>query len=630
MFAACSSDELVQEQGQPQWDADGNGYMAFNVALPKVEANSTRANDVFADGRDEEFAVKNMILLLFEGTSATEADAKLAQAYNISSDQLTFGNVTAQSVTSDRVIVQKIKEIKSSNVFAFVVLNKNNVFKVDNANTLYVNGEIVDNGTTFAALQGKVAKTGHYASEFGTDANGYLMMNSPLWTTNGGGADPNGGSMHILSTVNKSNIKSTKAEAAGAPAATVYVERAVAKVTMHQSNGVTKDENEVNTLFSWETTGWLLNNTNTESYVVRNVDVYKAPNAVTSLKSYSTTVVNPWRFVGHTATDHAGSGVGANSTDSWYRPYFAKDVNYNTPGAFHTDANPDFTGRTGANVFEDHPNTNDSHPLYCAENVFDVDHQVWSETTRAIVEVTLTKEAGSSYFTLNTNGDNNFLTEEYVKTKAYNENLGAFDAICSGAYNNLCTGTVNYAASEKTIVDNKVNVWYKGITVKAGLTATEIAQIHAVYPEVTDQTTAEAKFTELSNYVVDAVADLHLTYYAGGKAYYQARIKHFGDDLTPWNTWETGTKPASGDVAKIYPDNSSNRNGDYLGRYGVLRNNWYDLTVKKVSKIGFCSPKDLEKYISDNPNTPDDELENWIAIDVNILSWAKRTQDVAF
>lgn len=93
--------------------------------------------------------------------------------------------------------------------------------------------------------------------------------------------------------------------------------------------------------------------------------------------------------------------------------------------------------------------------------------------------------------------------------------------------------------------------------------------------------------------------------YAGGESYYIARIKHFGDDLTKW---KSGT----------YGEN----NLEYLGRYGVLRNNWYVLTVQSVSGPGYPSVPEVK------PNTPDDEDDNYINVSVKILDWAKRSQDV--
>ena len=117
-----------------------------------------------------------------------------------------------------------------------------------------------------------------------------------------------------------------------------------------------------------------------------------------------------------------------------------------------------------------------------------------------------------------------------------------------------------------------------------------------------------------------------ITKYVDGKSYYNIRIKHFGDDLTPWNTWEAAagkTAPSGSTIAEIYPNNDSNQAGDYLGRYGVLRNNWYNISVNKIRFLGEPVPNTTTW-----PGTPDDELDTFIAFKINILSWAKRTQSV--
>lgn len=92
-------------------------------------------------------------------------------------------------------------------------------------------------------------------------------------------------------------------------------------------------------------------------------------------------------------------------------------------------------------------------------------------------------------------------------------------------------------------------------------------------------------------------------YEKGVSYYYSAFIKHFGDDLTPF-TSGSYTAP------------------NHLGRYGVVRNNWYELTVTKVTGPG--SPEIPEP---DGGKTPDD-TESWIRCAINVLSWAKRSQAV--
>ena len=102
-----------------------------------------------------------------------------------------------------------------------------------------------------------------------------------------------------------------------------------------------------------------------------------------------------------------------------------------------------------------------------------------------------------------------------------------------------------------------------------------------------------------------AEAMVGINTYLRGVTYYIARVKHFGS-LTPWNSGESyGTD-----------------NVKYLGRYGMLRNNWYDLTVGNVYGPGYPGVPPVD------PNQPDDENEKYLSVSVKILSWAKRSDIV--
>ena len=117
--------------------------------------------------------------------------------------------------------------------------------------------------------------------------------------------------------------------------------------------------------------------------------------------------------------------------------------------------------------------------------------------------------------------------------------------------------------------------------------------------------------------------------YKGGVAYYQVRVKHFGDILTPWNSNEYKVDanhpeyaPKESTIATIYPNADDNRqDANYLGRYGMVRNNWYLISVGEI--VGFGSA-----VVPELPTHPDDELEEmYIKARINILSWAKRPQN---
>lgn len=114
----------------------------------------------------------------------------------------------------------------------------------------------------------------------------------------------------------------------------------------------------------------------------------------------------------------------------------------------------------------------------------------------------------------------------------------------------------------------------------------------------------EAFTTQVANLVNGGTNPLVISYYKDGYAYYDIKIQHFGDDQTPWaQDGQDGYTTAA----------------DFLGRYGALRNNWYDITVTGIKNIGSASVPDVT-------NKWDDPEDNYIAVSINILSWAKRTQ----
>lgn len=118
---------------------------------------------------------------------------------------------------------------------------------------------------------------------------------------------------------------------------------------------------------------------------------------------------------------------------------------------------------------------------------------------------------------------------------------------------------------------------------------------HDVTPEEVKAVNAKVGLTEKAG----------ISTYANGESYYIARIKHFGDALTPWSSGNYGTD-----------------NLKYLGRYGMLRNNWYELDVQSVSGPGYPDVPEVK------PSTKDDEDDKYIKVSVKILDWAKRSQSV--
>lgn len=579
MTASCSSNEDLGTAGSGTGTNEaGVGYVAFNINLPTQSGSSSRAgseNDQFDAGTPNEYDVKDATLLIFEGSS--ESSAQFKGAYTLNTAPWKDNGQTDNITTTSATIVKEIATPTSSDhCYALVVLNKNNVFTVDEtAKTITLKGKT-------AAFSGTYKNFAESLSEENLTNNGFYMANAPLASKAGGATDPTGAEIKTLANLDD-KIKETESEAKSAPAQ-IYVERGVAKVTMQNTSttpatvaGSTKSDGTSSVDF--KITSWVLDNTNKKTYLVRSTDGF---NDWTSLASNSPTLpaANKYRFVGSNA-------VAANL----YRTYFAKDANFDqtgnsaalTAGDLVTNPNPTFVDKFG-----------NDNPQYCFENTFDAACQNDQYTTRVLIKAKL--NSGDTFYVFN--GDQNTI---YPIDKVKNE-IKKYYLIENEAWikANVTPATgkseVNGDDLDVEITDAAGKVSITSITFKSGVTVSSSATVPTNYDEVLKR--------------IGTIDE-----YKDGESYYFVRIKHFGDDMTPWNKDET-TKPSN---LSVYPDD--NQAGNYLGRYGVLRNNWYDIAVTGVKGLGSATVPSVTPYT-------DDELKSYIAVKINVLSWAKRSQNV--
>lgn len=234
-------------------------------------------------------------------------------------------------------------------------------------------------------------------------------------------------------------------------------------------------------------------------------------------------------------------------------------------------------------------------PQYCLENTFDIKHMLQGQTTRVVFKATYKPDGitkGHTFYKIGNSTDlwseENLKTQ--IKTVALNV-MGITKAEEQAKYDvDLSKGSnISGVAGHQHLVKAE-NITYSG---EAASSQVKPAAITAINEKLG---------------LSDAAG---ISTYLNGEAYYIARIKHFGDVQTPWN---------EGD--ETYGANDATQNNKYLGRYGVLRNNWYELTVNSVSGPGTPDVPTIK------PDVPDDESYKYISVSVKILSWAKRSQSV--
>ena len=127
---------------------------------------------------------------------------------------------------------------------------------------------------------------------------------------------------------------------------------------------------------------------------------------------------------------------------------------------------------------------------------------------------------------------------------------------------------------------------------------------------------------------LDVKTDLpQITFYKDGVVYYSVLVRHFDNPELGYDEGEvTGTKGAfrlpyeDGYVASA-DARDQNADKNYLGRYGMVRNNWYEIHLTSATGPGSPTPPTPG-------NTPDDDPDPYyLNCKINILTWAKRTQN---
>lgn len=400
----------------------------------------------------------------------------------------------------------------------------------------------------------------------------FYMANAPLK----GSAD----SPATLVSIDKNKIYASEAEAkkdASKCAATVYVERGVAKMTVADPGTITVKDKATNT--DTESTvkfsKWALDITNQKTYAVHNID---------GLKSDFGDI---WK------TDPSNRFIGTNN-----RVYWGKDPNYDKDELKLADEavakrKDEFNFITATSeINKDFTNATITNPVYCLENTFNLTNMYQGQTTRVIFKAKYTPKDGlaetdGTFYTI---GNMTTILNE-TKLKAAVE-AAATSVLpgCTVDYTNL-KNEGSHVITLADIKDASGTPLVAG-TDYSGKTGTEI--VKAINDKL-----------GLTDGAGHAEAMVGINTYLNGVTYYIARVKHFGA-LTPWNS------------GKSYGTD----NGKYLGRYGMLRNNWYELQVGNVYGPGYPGVPPVD------PTLPDDENEKYLSVSVKILSWAKRSDTV--
>lgn len=595
MMAACSDtlDEGSGNGNSNEYVGD-KGYVNIGINLPTTP--STRANDSFEDGLADEYKVSDVIIALFYDTQKKSGESNATCKYAFKLNSANFipsgdetGNVTTLYASGVRMI-----EAPENHVYALAIVNPTSNFTVTTVDDEEQNAQDAGDAvlTTTLGITGvtdditleklnAVATINSIDDVTKKEPTAYFMMtNAPIASSETFTYGSASGDFKVT-TLAPITVYNNKATAEGAEKDNpIYVERVVAKTQVKIGDNSTDGSLDVTsdvTAYQGakvQFEGWKLQNTNKKYYPVRKVT--------------DATIADwaDWAAFTPSPSISAGNNRFFGTTAKPYRTYWGIDPNYATdPGNdYNVYNNEDNTiGDDDWNSVG--YNTTASQIEYCLENTTTAKTMQNNRLTSVILKGIFTlKDAGADtdFFMIN-NTSAIYTEEEFLKvaTAALKDD----NALFSGASLQLNTG----------------------LTSGADITTWEEVQNLLV---ITNGTSGQLTENQAKAILNSSAIGGNIKYYKGGVTYYYATvIRHFDESEAPLGS-------VSITSAENYVE------ADHLGRYGVLRNNWYELTINSVSGPG-------EPEIPDGGGTnPPDKTASYINCEINVLSWAKRSQSV--
>ena len=587
-MTACSSDD--DTNGQPEVDIlsrfnnEGKAWMSLQIPLGSQMA--TRANDFgFDDGLDGEWKVKDAYILIFAG--ASESAAKFASAYKVESPTL---NTSAyEQITATVTFPINDANINTGDkLYVFALLNNNSsAITSFAANSItFANGgseKIINSSSTLSDLKAVTI------SSFKDNNDYFLMTNATLADAPSANA-----SLSILVEMPASYFFPTEALAEAHPAGHIFVERLAAKATVvvdrltnHYVLG-----NEYATFVN-EDLMFALDNYNTSSYACQLL------NGVTYGRFVESKAVEPYYPLR-------------------YRIYWAEDANYD--------------GKNGL-IYKDHANKdqipwsalgNDS-PQYCAENTFNVANMKDDCTTSVLVRLQLNK--GGDFYTTSVTGSD-------IVFQPPGQELEEQGTSASSSFSRTRSNKVPYSGGENyATIDEYLRQWLmetnsdfrewvnkyaagevKHVEIKLTNDASTGTATVGDVTQTARTSGAGATAFEVLNLRSYFANNIALKFYENGYCYYRVLIRHFDDTLTPWASAALMTDNTT---ATVYSGDAAS----YLGRYGVVRNNWYNISINSITHIG--SP-----IIPALTTNADDKVEQLLNATLHISGWEGHEQNL--
>ena len=544
-----------------RFNTEGKAWLNLDIGLP---GSMTRTD--FAEGEEAEYAIKTLKLVLFHGSSTDSEDELIvASIYDV--------NYSPQSDVHQQI---------TNHTMATIQITNSNIRTSDKLYMLAIANASpsISEGATFATVKSLML------SDLTNTIEGtayFVMTNAPLASANNGS-----GSVTTLAEIDPSLFATTEADALAAPACYVYLERAAAKVMTSLDAGLDMHiKGNTNIDFTASDFYYSLYNYNTECYLIRQMNA-------------------AWLLYNGTAKRFVES---AKLLNDKYRTYWATDINYDGSGGL-TDNMKEWKSMGESD--------------YCAENTFEVGKMQDDCSTSVLVALQL--NGGNPFYTTSVTGCDviyqmpaNDVTEEGTSAsesfarkrstkvssaKTIDEYLRQWLMVTNSGFRDWVN---TYAVGEP----KHVNITVESRDADFGLTD---AKVTAVTQTARAAGSVGANAFDALNLKTYCDNNIKIQFYEHGWCYYRVLIRHFDDTQTPWSSTASMSDNTTGEV---YSGDAEK----YLGRYGVVRNNWYNISINSVTHVG--SP-----IIPPLTTDADDKVEQLLNATLSISGWEGHEQNL--